>query len=331
MADRKLAGPKKGAEAEKRVILFVDEAGFYPLPAVTRTWAPVGETPVLRELKTRDHLSAISAIAPDGKLYLQVREKAFDGDAVVGFLKHLLAEVQGKMLIIWDGAHPPRPGGEGLPGRRGVRPHPAGAAARLCPGPQRRRGHLDVVEDRGTGEPVLLGHQAPAPGTAQSLRAAKTQASPHRRLLHRSRPCLLIARVSNVVPTPECMKWPAAVCCRRSRLPRQGRGPHWCLWVRRRVWPGRRHASAIVAPGRAGARRTDCLFRRRPAAAGSEVAAMDTLPALLLRVGHPQGHRRRLRPQGRRRRPAAHREVRTFPTVTAGLREPSRLRRPPTA
>jgi hypothetical protein len=32
--------------------VFVDEAGFYLLPAVVATYAPMGQTPVLRELLT---------------------------------------------------------------------------------------------------------------------------------------------------------------------------------------------------------------------------------------------------------------------------------------
>lgn len=68
------------------------------------TWAPTGETPVLRCQLTRDHLSVISAISPEGQLYLAMQETAFDSDGVVAFLKLLLKEIAGKLLIIWDGA-----------------------------------------------------------------------------------------------------------------------------------------------------------------------------------------------------------------------------------
>jgi transposase len=71
---------------------------------VVRTWAPTGATPVLRCKLTRDHLSVISAISPEGKLYLSMQETAFDSDGVVAFLKLLLEEISGKLLIIWDGA-----------------------------------------------------------------------------------------------------------------------------------------------------------------------------------------------------------------------------------
>jgi transposase len=81
----------------------VDESGFRPLPAVVRTYAPVGQTPILREWLTWDHLSAISAIAPTGELYLVIQDHAFKGPDVVGFLQHLLDHIPGKLLVVWDG------------------------------------------------------------------------------------------------------------------------------------------------------------------------------------------------------------------------------------
>jgi transposase len=78
--------------------------GFYPLPSVGRTYAPVGQTPIVREWYTRDHLSAISAISPEGKLYFHSEGRALNSDDVVGFLEHLLRGVPGPMVIIWDGA-----------------------------------------------------------------------------------------------------------------------------------------------------------------------------------------------------------------------------------
>jgi hypothetical protein len=46
----------------------VDQSGFYLLPCVVRTYAPVGQTPILHEHLSRDHLSVISAITLEGKL-----------------------------------------------------------------------------------------------------------------------------------------------------------------------------------------------------------------------------------------------------------------------
>ena len=101
---RALAGAKKGAEEEGRTIVWVDESGFYLLPGVVRTYAPRGQTPILRVPLTRDHISAISGITMDGTLLLMVQERAFRSPDVVRFLKHLLRHIPGKLLVIWDGS-----------------------------------------------------------------------------------------------------------------------------------------------------------------------------------------------------------------------------------
>ena len=71
---------------------------------MVRTYAPVGHTPVLQEWWTRDHLSAISALSPEGKLYFHCQDHSFNSEDVVAFLEHLLREGPGRMVLIWDGA-----------------------------------------------------------------------------------------------------------------------------------------------------------------------------------------------------------------------------------
>lgn len=104
MVRRALAGSPKKAADERYTIVWVDEAGFYLLPLAVRTWALRGQTPILRVPLSHDHLSAISGITPDGRLYMQTREAAFDADGVVGFLRVLLRKIRGKVLVIWDGS-----------------------------------------------------------------------------------------------------------------------------------------------------------------------------------------------------------------------------------
>ncbi len=76
------------------------------MPFVARTYAPRGQTPVLRVPLTRDHLAAISALSPDGRLFLftHVQTEPFRGPAIVAFLRQLLRQIRGKLLVIWDGA-----------------------------------------------------------------------------------------------------------------------------------------------------------------------------------------------------------------------------------
>jgi hypothetical protein len=44
--------------------------GLYLLPTVVRTYAPVGKTPILHERLSHDHLSVMSSITLEGKLYM---------------------------------------------------------------------------------------------------------------------------------------------------------------------------------------------------------------------------------------------------------------------
>jgi len=81
----------------------VDESGFRPLPSVVRTWAAKGQTPILREWLTWDHLSVISGITPTGELYISIQDHAFKGPDIVCFLQQLLDQIPGPLLVVWDG------------------------------------------------------------------------------------------------------------------------------------------------------------------------------------------------------------------------------------
>jgi transposase len=99
-----VAAAQKKAADEDRTLVWIDESGFYLLPACVRTYAPRGQTPVLRVRLTRDHLSAISAVTPAGQLYLHLQDHAITSPDVVRFLQHLLRQIPGKLLVLWDGA-----------------------------------------------------------------------------------------------------------------------------------------------------------------------------------------------------------------------------------
>lgn len=86
------------------MILYVDEAGFYLLVKLGKTWAPRGQTPVLKEGCRYKHLSAISAISADGQMCYHIKDSSFAGVDIVAFLKELLLYFEQKLLIIWDGA-----------------------------------------------------------------------------------------------------------------------------------------------------------------------------------------------------------------------------------
>jgi transposase len=98
-----LARVEKKAVEEGRTIVFIDESGVYLLPMVVRTYAPCGQTPILKEFLSYKHLSLIGAVTPQGKLFLTVYAHSITSREVVLFLGQLLRMIAGLLLVIWDG------------------------------------------------------------------------------------------------------------------------------------------------------------------------------------------------------------------------------------
>jgi transposase len=92
------------ARCERRVLVFEDESGFYLLPGPVRTYAPAGRTPILREKQSRDHLSVMGGMTPEGKVYTLVRRESLNGSHSIEFLRHLLRMAGKRLLVIWDGS-----------------------------------------------------------------------------------------------------------------------------------------------------------------------------------------------------------------------------------
>jgi transposase len=95
---------RRRARRERRTLVFEDESGFYLLPGVVKTYAPEGLTPVLREKQTRDHLSVMGGMTPEGRVYTLVRQESLNGQHSIEFLLHLLRVAGERLLVIWDGS-----------------------------------------------------------------------------------------------------------------------------------------------------------------------------------------------------------------------------------
>jgi transposase len=95
---------QRRARRERRLLVFEDESGFYLLPGLVKTYAPQGETPVIREKQTRDHLSVMGAMTLQGKVYTLVRQEALNGTHSIELLEHLQRVARDRLLVIWDGS-----------------------------------------------------------------------------------------------------------------------------------------------------------------------------------------------------------------------------------
>ena len=85
-------------------ILFLDVSGFQLLPTVVRTWAPIGQTPILKAKISRSKYNTIAAMTTDGRMFTYLDKKSFHSEGVIRFLRHMLSLLPGKVLLIWDNA-----------------------------------------------------------------------------------------------------------------------------------------------------------------------------------------------------------------------------------
>jgi transposase len=95
---------RERAQKEHQTPVFVDESGFYLLPGIVKTYGPKGLRPILKEWQTRDHLSVMGAVTPQGKAYSLVHQESLSGVDTVAFLTHLLRMAGQRLLVIWDGS-----------------------------------------------------------------------------------------------------------------------------------------------------------------------------------------------------------------------------------
>ena len=76
-------------------------------PTVARTWAPRGQTPVLRHSQRHDRISVISAVTVSPArqrvgLYYQWHHHNIRDVQAVAFLRHLLRHLRGHVVLVWD-------------------------------------------------------------------------------------------------------------------------------------------------------------------------------------------------------------------------------------
>ncbi len=85
----------------------MDESGFMLQPLVRRTWAPRGQTPVLKAWDRRDRLSVIAAITVSPLrrrlgLYFQVLRENVRNHHVCNFLTSLRRHLGRGMVVVLD-------------------------------------------------------------------------------------------------------------------------------------------------------------------------------------------------------------------------------------
>lgn len=102
-----MARDKKGAQKRTAKLAFLDESGFSLRPSVRRTWAPVGQTPVLSTHFHWERLNVIGTLVcrPDGSeadLLLSMQPDSVTGETILDYLRSLHRHVEGPIVLLWD-------------------------------------------------------------------------------------------------------------------------------------------------------------------------------------------------------------------------------------
>jgi transposase len=107
MARARLAADKKGAAESLNPVFFLDESGFMLQPVCRRTWAPVGETPILYAWDRHERLSVISIVGVSPlrhrlSLYFHMARHNIDADETIWFLQKLHEHCGRRAVLVWD-------------------------------------------------------------------------------------------------------------------------------------------------------------------------------------------------------------------------------------
>ncbi len=86
-------------------VWFADEAGVRSDYHAGTTWAPVGQTPVVKTTGARHSVNMISAVAPDGSLRFSTYTGRITSTEFIDFCKRLLHDAPGPVFLVVDG-HP---------------------------------------------------------------------------------------------------------------------------------------------------------------------------------------------------------------------------------
>jgi transposase len=96
---------KKRAAKEDAVIYFADETGMRSDHQAGKSYAPKGQTPVIKRTGQRFSLNMISAISNRGHLQFMILDGRFNGEVFKTFLQQMIKYSRKKIYLVIDG-HP---------------------------------------------------------------------------------------------------------------------------------------------------------------------------------------------------------------------------------
>ncbi|OQY09358.1 MAG: IS630 family transposase [Desulfobacteraceae bacterium 4572_187] len=98
-------GIKKRAKKLGATIYFEDESGIRSDFHAGTTWAPKGQTPVIKVTGARFSTNMVAAVSTRGHLRFMVHQGTVTATVICDFLKRLMHNAQQPIFLIWD-RHP---------------------------------------------------------------------------------------------------------------------------------------------------------------------------------------------------------------------------------
>ena len=95
---------RKRADREGAKIYFADEAACRTDHHGGRTWAPVGQTPVVEHIVARETIGMASAISMRGDIHWMIHTESMNSSLFIAYLDYLIQDIDGKIFLIVDRA-----------------------------------------------------------------------------------------------------------------------------------------------------------------------------------------------------------------------------------
>ena len=101
--DKQYPAIKKRAAKENATIYFEDEVGMRSDHQAGKSYAPKGQTPVIKKTGQRFSLNMVSAISNKGHVEFMILDGTFNGGVFLEFLAQLIKYKQQKIFLVVDG------------------------------------------------------------------------------------------------------------------------------------------------------------------------------------------------------------------------------------
>lgn len=97
---------RQKAKEQRGIIFWADEVGMRSQHQAGKSFAPRGQTPVIKKSGQRFYLNMISALSNKGRLEFMITEQNFNYRVFISFLDKLLKQAAGRKVFLIADSHP---------------------------------------------------------------------------------------------------------------------------------------------------------------------------------------------------------------------------------